>query len=318
MKTLSIHITESLFGNLGIGANAVRNEWIDKYNNSIANVSRALDCRAYAGDGDDEIIIEGPLYICDSILENGHLPKYFNFTFMRGRNEKDRSLLEQTVIVRARDFTSFEGITPMDKAKIFFIDLSYDNLNDNIDLGTIPNLPADTAVDLRIYTIHNFRLDLNKLKQPIHKLDITVHPNPETLIGGVKGLNFVKVGNMYPLFGIYTSKGLYKDTRWLSKFFKNNKFATGTNIQLSGLKAIDYDFVKNINFKVNTLSIPFINPQTDGPIIDSPEYASLIGMRLKPETLLLYNAPDALNTAQKNSFAKALKKKGFFDAIVFD
>lgn len=318
MKTLSTHITESLFGNLGIGASAVRDEWIDKYNNSIANASLVLDCKAYAGNGDDEIIIEGPLYIRDSILENGHLPEYFNFTFMPGRNEKDRSLLGQTVIVHARDFTSFEGITLMDKAKIFFIFLSYDNLNNNIDLGTIPNLPADTAVDLHINTIHNFRLDLNKLKQPIHKLDITAHPTPEDLIGGVKGLNFVKVGNTYPIFGIYTSKGLYKDTRWLSKFFKNNKFATGTKVQLSGLKAIDYDFVKNINFKVNTLSIPFINPQTDGPIIDSPEYAPLIGMRLKPETLLLYNVHNALNTAQKNSIVKALKKKGFFDANVFD
>ena len=318
MKTLSAHITESLFGNLGIGVTAARNEWIDKYNKSIGAAAHVFDCGAYAGDGDDDIIIEGPLYIRDCILENGHLPEGFNFIFTPARSEKDRYLLEQTIIVRSRDFTSFEGITPMDKAKIFFIDLSNDNLNDNIDLSTIPNLPADTVVDIRVYAMHNFRLDLNKLKHPIHKLEISSHPDPEDLIGDVKGLNFVKVGYTYPIFGIYTSKGFYKDTKWLSKFFKNNKFATGTNIQLAGLRAIDYDFVKSINFKVNTLSVPFINPHTGDDIIDSPEYVPLIGMHLKPETLLLYNAHNVLNSAQKKRVAKALEKKGFFSADIFD
>ncbi len=316
MKTLSSHITESLFGNLGIGTTALRTEWINKYNGSLSTVSRVFDCGAHAGDGDDDIVIEGPFYITDCILENGHLPVHFNFIFTPARSEKDKYILEQTVIVHSRDFTSFEGITPMDKAKIFFIDLSYDNLNDNIDLSTVPALPADAAVDIRVYTQHNFRLDLNKLKQPIRNFGISSYQTPEDLIDGVKGLNFVKVGNTYPSFGIYTSKGLYNDTKWLSRFFKNNKFTTGTNVQLAALKAIDYDFIKNINFKVNTLSLPFINPRTDGPVVSSPEYAPLIGMRLKPETLLLYTDNNTLNTSQKTRVVKGFRKKGFITEVL--
>ena len=230
MRTLK----ESIYGNLGIGEDAIAKEWVKTY-----NAQKCLDSfRSGYGPTEpggffasyEDGVIKLPYYIYledPDLLDNGALPSYFDFEYAK----KDRT--GQKIVPLCSKLKSFDNFPKANTC----INISIYSCGTSIEKWNVP------APYIKEFTI---RGPLNKPVKGIpyiDKLDVDLIMNDSTL-SAIKGATICNVA----INGMAFESKKYKD---LEAFFKNNTFkcknlySTDMTLFLNDLCVHNYDFLKD-------------------------------------------------------------------------
>lgn len=245
MKPLNNYISESIYGNLGIGIDVIGQDFMHDYNNLIHKTNPTtgieyikngiIDCGRFIHINEDTEVL----------LNNGHLPS-FDFRF----ENPDQ---QNYITIDSDKFTSCENLP---KAK--YVDFDIKNSAKNIDFSEL----SDCNMTLRL-TGSSLK-DLSSLKKcKIYNLHIVDCPYCEDILRNTKCLTIASNGALVKII----SDKISSDD--ISMFFKRNDISGNTyGIQLEIGPDIDsYDFMDDIHCLINGIwigNVKDFGPKYDG------------------------------------------------------
>lgn len=246
MKPLNNYISESIYGNLGIGTEVIAREFVHDYNDLIHKTSPTTGIKHLRND-----IIDCGRGIdinkdTEALLQNGHLPGFnFRFTYPDHRTY---------ITIDSDKFTSFENFPKSD-----YMDFDIKDSAKNIDFSEL----SDCHMNLRL-TGSSLK-DLSNLKKyKIDDLHIVNCPYCKDILRNTKGITVESNG---ALVKIISDKISSND---ISIFFKRNTVSGNTygiNLEIDSPDIDSFDFMDDIHCLINTIWIDNVKdfgPKYDG------------------------------------------------------
>ena len=284
MKSLNNYISESIYGNLGIGPDALAKEWVEKYNKQLGSNQLKIGDDGKIYNAHLEPIVD--LYlISNSILDNGALPVYLNFSANASLN----------VYIEAPGFKSFDNFP-----EVKHLDIR--RLRQSVDFSSL------TCCEYVSIVFKGCSLVIRNIKPTIVSISDT-EPMSYRKSGdsgsvwkNIRGCTFGKYHNVKPDWTIIPRIEITNlidnknNVDALNAFFKNNKFDNDSIDIICNVALNNLTFLDDADCKFNKISLDAPDDLTKdeltdyfNPLINNADKLKQISIRGKQAKVAVNN-----------------------------